>query len=126
MRAPGGLSAWLFDAITLTRWLGITRSAHVSDAAERMQPQNALGVITAEFGTNWLRYHSFMHIGFNHIAWYTGDVVTPSYPDGDVIRGLIFAVAVGLLAAVELATLSNNQPLNPLKPSICRRRIHDG
>jgi hypothetical protein len=38
-------------------------------------------------------------------------LLKPSYPEAEVIHGLNFAGAIGLLAAIELAVLSKNEPL---------------
>jgi hypothetical protein len=42
---------------------------------------------------------------------YSDGIMQPNYPEAEVIQSLRFAGAVGLMAAVELATLSNNHKL---------------
>ena len=62
--------------------------------------------------SQWGPLSGFTHTGFKQIACrYKGNVLMPNYPDAEVIQGLNFAAAIGLLAAVEFSTLSNNEPL---------------
>jgi hypothetical protein len=54
----------------------------------------------------------FTHTGFQQVTRrYTGAMLKPNYPEAEVIQGLNFAGAIGLLAAIELAVLSKNEAL---------------
>ena len=62
--------------------------------------------------SQWAALCSFTHTGFKQVACrYSGALLTPNYPDQEVIQALNFAGAIGLLAALELATLSKNVTL---------------
>jgi hypothetical protein len=62
--------------------------------------------------SQWGPLSGFTHTGFKQIACrYKGNVLTPNFPDAEVIQGLNFAASIGLMAALELATLSNNDAL---------------
>lgn len=59
---------------------------------------------------HWEALCSFAHTGFQQIARrYTEGQLKPNYSDNDCIRTLGFAGAAGLLAAIELAALSDDR-----------------
>jgi hypothetical protein len=60
----------------------------------------------------WGTLSGFTHTGFQQIARrYTGNVLQSNYPELEVIQACEFAGAFGLLAALELMVLSNNEPM---------------
>jgi hypothetical protein len=60
-------------------------------------------------GLHWKALCSFAHTGFHQVTRrYTEGQLKPNYPAEDLIKALTFASAAGLLAAAELAALSNN------------------
>jgi len=78
--------------------------------------ETALGcnsdVLSRMVATQWDTLCSFTHTGFKQVTRrYTGATLQPSYPDVEVTQALNFAAAIGLLAMMELATLSNNAAL---------------
>jgi hypothetical protein len=80
------------------------------------QIEKALGnendVLSRIVTTQWGALCSFTHTGFLQVTRrYTDGVLKPSYPAAEVVQALRFAGAFGLIAALELATLSNDAPL---------------
>jgi hypothetical protein len=60
--------------------------------------------------SHWKALCSFAHTGFHQVTRrYAEGNLKPNYAEGDLIKALSFASAAGLLAAAELAALSNNR-----------------
>jgi hypothetical protein len=58
---------------------------------------------------HWKALCSFTHTGIHQVTpRYTAGQLRPNYPAEDLIKALNFASAAGLLAAAELAALSND------------------
>jgi hypothetical protein len=58
----------------------------------------------------WGTLCGFTHTGYKQITRrYMGALLKPNYPEAEVIQGLNFAGAIGLLAGIELAVLSKNE-----------------
>jgi hypothetical protein len=78
--------------------------------------ETALGdsnkVLSAIVESQWEAFCSFTHTGYKQITRrYTGALLKPDYPESEVIHALRFAGLIGLIAVMELATLSNNLSL---------------
>lgn len=73
---------------------------------------NATDTLSKLLRDQWGPLSGFTHTGFQQITRrYTGALLKPNYPDAEVIQGLRFAGATGLLSAIELAVLSKNEAL---------------
>ena len=78
--------------------------------------ETALGnqndVLSAIVRKQWKHLCSFTHTGFKQITRrYSGSILKPNYPEGEVVQSLRFAGAIGLIAVIELAALSKNNAL---------------
>jgi hypothetical protein len=90
--------------------LGKGIRALVSDVEKALGNSN--DVLSRTIKNQWGTLCSFTHTGVKQVTRrYTGPTLTPNYPDAELVQSLRFAGAVGLLAMMELATLSNNTPL---------------
>jgi hypothetical protein len=59
---------------------------------------------------HWKALCSFAHTGYHQVTRrYTAGLLKPNYTEQDRVQTLEFATAVGLLAAAELAALSNSR-----------------
>ncbi|MCU1317499.1 MAG: hypothetical protein JWN63_2821 [Candidatus Acidoferrum typicum] len=59
---------------------------------------------------HWKALCSFTHTGYQQVARrYADGMLKPNYLEDDVVKALSFASAAGLLAAAELAALSNDR-----------------
>jgi hypothetical protein len=57
-------------------------------------------------------FNDFTHTGFQHVVRRNSETMTgPNYMDGELIQALSFAKAIGLLAAIEMLSLSGHQEL---------------
>jgi hypothetical protein len=73
---------------------------------------NATDTLSKMVQSQWGTLCGFTHTGFKQLTRrYSGPLLKPNYPDTEVIPALNFTGAIGLLAAVELAVLSNNLTL---------------
>jgi hypothetical protein len=73
--------------------------------------------------TSWNALCGFTHTGFHQIRRRNSeDTTAPDYPEAEVIQVLNFAASMGLIAAVELATLAGNEPL--MQEALERSRQH--
>jgi hypothetical protein len=69
-------------------------------------------VLSVMHANQWDILCSFTHTGFRQVTRrYTGYVLSPNYPESEIVQALRFTGAVGLLAMTELATYSNNWTL---------------
>jgi hypothetical protein len=60
----------------------------------------------------WGTLSGFTHTGFQQVARrYTGNALKSNYPELEVVQACHFAGALGLLAAIELMVLSNNETM---------------
>lgn len=90
--------------------------AAVERALAAQQQQHGVGqhreVVSAIVRTQWEVFCSFTHTGHMQITRrYTGTQLKPNYPDAEIIQALRYTGAMGLIALMELATLSNNPTL---------------
>jgi hypothetical protein len=68
------------------------------------------GVLSRMKGRHGKALCSFAHTGFHQVTRrYAEGQLTPNYAEGDLIKAAGFAAGTGLLAAAELAALSNNR-----------------
>lgn len=73
---------------------------------------NATDTLSKLVRDQWGSLSSFTHSGIKQVTRrYSGPLLTPKYPDAEIIQALRFAGGIGLLAAIELAMLSKNEPL---------------
>ena len=61
---------------------------------------------------SWSFFNDFTHTGFQHVVRRNSEATTgPNYTDQELIQALRFARAIGLLAAIEMLSLSGHQEL---------------
>jgi hypothetical protein len=78
---------------------------------------------------HWDALCSFAHTGIQQVTRrYTEGQLTPNYREEDLEKAMAFAAAAGLLAAAELAALSNDRKaeeavLQRMKQYIAERKI---
>jgi hypothetical protein len=69
-------------------------------------------VLTTLRKQSWSLFNDFTHTGFQHVVRRNSVTTTgPNYTDQELIQALRFTSAIGLLAAIEMLSLSGNQDL---------------
>jgi hypothetical protein len=69
-------------------------------------------VLTKLREQSWSIFNDFTHTGFQHVARRNSETTTgPNYVDRELIQALRFAKAIGLLAAIEMLSLSGHEDM---------------
>jgi len=70
------------------------------------------GVLSSAKQRSWAAMNSFTHCGFHQVARRnTEESIEPDYPEDEVVEALNFATAIGLLSALQIAHLANDELL---------------
>lgn len=70
------------------------------------------GALTKLRKQSWPIFNDFTHTGFQHVVRRNSPTATgPNYTDPELIQALRFARAIGLLAAIEMLSLSGHEDL---------------